>query len=178
MFSRLRLSATLALSQACLIGGLCLSGAAAAQTAAPSRDAPEMRSLLTPELLQAKAAFQAGNLSRAAALLRSATQHGNSLAEAMLGRMYFEGKGVPKNPSEGLRLLNQVIERHQEPGTSIAIETLNGLKASAQSNGAKDERDAVMMGEIRKALQNPLVREYIRRQGNTRWVTCGEFACW
>ena len=182
MFLRRPFLAALALCGACLFGTLFLSDVAAAQDHEALASSSAMRGLITPELLQAKAAFQAGNLPRAAALLRSASQHGNAFAEVMLGRMYFEGKGVPQNYNEGLRLITRVVDARQEPATSIAIETLNALKTSVQAHGSRQEKNALIIADLNKVLENPAVQQWLRNSAwnaqHTVWVTCNIFGCW
>ena len=59
----------------------------------------------------ALAAFGFKNYPRALALAQPAAQDGDILAQLVLGRMYGEGKGVPKNGVESDKLFRQALAR-------------------------------------------------------------------
>lgn len=59
------------------------------------------------DLEAALQAFETGNYSKAAPLLRSLADAGNSAAQHRLSIMYFYGKGVPENERTALDLANQ-----------------------------------------------------------------------
>ena len=178
MIFGIRLSATLA---ACLIGLVSFSGAAVAGNVDTSMDSPAMQALITPELLKARAAFQAGNFHGAVQSLRVAIQHGNPLARVMLSKMYFEGRGVPKNYVESLKLL-ELLTAHDEPGQTLAMDEFDYMKKKLNETGTAQEKSSMYAAMTIELLRNPYVRQFLKNyadnMANSRIVLCGPLGCW
>ncbi len=89
------------------------------------------------KLVPVRAAYQSGDLKLAAHLAFLLANDGDADAEAMLGAMYSEGAGVPKDSTKALDWL----QRSAKQNNAIAQYTLGYIYHNA--NGvAKDDREA------------------------------------
>jgi TPR repeat protein len=89
---------------------------------------------LAGKLSDGVAAYEAGDYSKALEILRPLAEQGKHQAQAYVGVMYFEGRGVPKDYAEGIRWLRPAAERGDEVAQyqlGIAYRDGNGAPENA-----------------------------------------------
>lgn len=140
-----------------MIQGLCLLFAAVTAvvptSARAQNDAPPPRHAMSPVMVQAGQAFQRGDYAGAAAVMRTATQHGDLEAQVVLGTFYIEGRGVPQNYFEGMRLIEAVVLKHQEPSYSMAVSALRSIAPKSPPNGNRRVDMAGAAADLNAALK-------------------------
>ena len=83
-------------------------------------------------------AYERGDYATALAGLQNYAEQGNALAQSILGLMYANGKGVPKDDAEAVQWFRLAAEQ----GTALAQFTLGFMYASGQGV-PKDDAEAV-----------------------------------
>jgi TPR repeat protein len=127
------------------LDGLSLSTAAWAAGPAPRETYPPYK--IHPDTKKARAALKAADLPGAVPVLRSAADFGDPEAQAVLAGLYFEGRGVKKDPAEGARL----VRRAAEAGFPWAQERLSELYR--EGLGVKKDPAQAMVWKKKAALR-------------------------
>jgi hypothetical protein len=150
-----------------IILGLCLLFATVTATVPTSargqNDAPPPPHARSPAMVQAGQAFQRGDYAGAAAVMRTAAQHGDLEAQVVLGKFYIEGRGVPQNYFEGMRLIEAVVLRHQEPSYSVAVSALRSIAPKSPPNGNRPVDMASAAADLNAAVGD------LKKQLRERW---------
>lgn len=138
-----------------------------------------------------EAALRRGDFAAAAASLRPLAEQGDAHAQALWGRMLLNGQGVPRNESEGLRLLQASAEANDPAGqTGLAIALLEGRDGMARNPGQalvllsraaeRDQPEALhRLGSLHffgvATTRNPAKgMEYLRRAADLGWPAACE----
>jgi len=182
MFSGMRYFATQLAGGFYLLGALCLGGFASAETPASTTNTPALQSLMSsPEMQKATAAVRRGDFRSAAPYFLDAAEHGNPLAQVAIGRMYFEGRGVPRNNLEALKWLKLVMDRNQEPTLSLAAGTLKDMSTASAHSTNQEDKMAGAAARLAPILADPYVRQFLRNyrdnMAHARIVTCVGMVC-
>ncbi len=131
------------IAAACLMGILCLSSPAAAEPAHAPGTGAEMQALMnSPVMQKAITAARNGDSRNATTYFREAAQQGNLLAQASISRLYFEGRGVPRDYVESLKWAKLVLVKKQEPTYSMALATIHDIIDSVKRS--PDEKDRMV----------------------------------
>ncbi len=94
------------------------------------------------------ALLQNGNGTEALRLYKLASEKGSEDAELMLGSMYMEGRGVPKDTREGLRWMKKVVDRKG------MFADIAKLAIQMQENEAKGQsKEAAAANALRDGLR-------------------------
>ena len=113
-----------------------------------------------PETLAMKARWQSGHFEEAIKQARARAEQGNASAQALLGRAYYEGLGVPKDYREAKRWFDLAVAQNQPDAMfflGMMYEYGHGLMPDLQK--AKDlfER-AEALGQPYAAMQAKAMR--------------------
>ncbi|HEY7240986.1 MAG TPA: serine/threonine-protein kinase [Burkholderiales bacterium] len=102
--------------------------------AEPPKDPPKVEVAKVDPLVLADRAIAQANYGEAIALLQPLADTNNPRAQVRLGKLYFEGQGVPRNEVEAARLFHQAAERgDNEARLRLGDMYANG-RGVAQSN--------------------------------------------
>jgi hypothetical protein len=168
----------LAICVSCFTAVLCLHDVAAAETPPAMLNTPELRALTSsPAMQKGIAAVSKGDSRSAFAHFSEAARQGNPLAQVFLARVYFEGRGVPRNYSESLRWLKPVIARGQEPTFTAALQTFKSVIDAMRNSPNPENRARANAVLLENVLSNRYVQQYLKNMANTKVLTCVGMVC-